>query len=163
MAPRIGFGYDVHQLKEGYSLVLGGVQVPHEKGCVAHSDGDVLVHAICDAILGAANARDIGFHFPDTSQDFEGIDSTILLEKTIGLIQEKGYMVGNIDCTICMQRPKLRDYIPLMVEKLTPLLQAGGNSLSIKATTTEKLGFVGKEEGVSAYAVALLLEANEPG
>lgn len=153
---RVGFGYDVHQLEEGRKLVLGGVVLAHTKGPIAHSDGDVLIHAICDALLGAANLRDIGVHFPDTSEDFKGVDSKLLLKKTIGLLNEAGYKVGNIDTTICLQRPKVKEYIPIMQEKLTKVIGIEEQSLSIKATTTETLGFVGREEGISAYAVALL-------
>lgn len=153
---RIGFGYDVHQLEEGRKLVLGGVILAHNKGPIAHSDGDVLIHAICDALLGAANLRDIGVHFPDTSEDFKGVDSKLLLKKTIGLLNEAGYKVGNIDTTICLQRPKVKEYIPIMQDKLTKVIGIKEQNLSIKATTTETLGFVGREEGISAYAVALL-------
>jgi 2-C-methyl-D-erythritol 2,4-cyclodiphosphate synthase len=153
---RIGFGYDVHQLEEGRKLVLGGVVLAHTKGPVAHSDGDVLIHAICDALLGAANLRDIGVHFPDTSEDFRGVDSKLLLKKTVGLLNEKKLKIGNIDTTICLQRPKVKEYIPIMKEKLTRVLGISEENLSIKATTTETLGFVGREEGISAYAVALI-------
>ncbi len=153
---RIGFGYDVHQLEEGRKLVLGGVVLAHHKGPVAHSDGDVLIHAICDALLGAANLRDIGVHFPDTSEDFKGVDSKLLLKKTIGLLNEAGFKIGNIDSTICLQTPKVKEYIPVMQDKLTKVIGIEGHNLSIKATTTESLGFVGREEGISAYAVALI-------
>lgn len=155
---RIGFGYDVHRLAEHESLWLGGILIPHTKGTVAHSDGDVLIHAICDALLGAANLRDIGFHFPDTSADFKNIDSKILLSKTYSLIKEKGYELGNLDATICMQQPKLKDFIPSMQETLAGILQTDISNISIKATTTEKLGFVGREEGVSAYATLLIIK-----
>jgi len=153
---RIGFGYDVHQLAEGEELILGGVKIPHHKGTVAHSDGDVLIHAICDALLGAANLRDIGFHFPDTSADFKGIDSKILLKKTVELLQQKGYQIGNIDSTICLQRPKIKDYIPQMQLTLAEVIGKTADDVAIKATTTEKLGFVGTEQGISAYAVVLI-------
>lgn len=153
---RIGFGYDVHQLRSGNKFVLGGISIAHEKEPVAHSDGDVLIHAICDALLGAANLRDIGVHFPDSSSDFKDVDSKILLKKTVGLLNEKGYKVGNIDSTVCLERPKLRDYIPVMQEKLANVIGIDIDNVSIKATTTETLGFVGREEGVSAYAVVLI-------
>jgi 2-C-methyl-D-erythritol 2,4-cyclodiphosphate synthase len=153
---RVGFGYDVHQLKEGESLVIGGVSIQHYKGTVAHSDGDVLIHAICDALLGAAGLRDIGFHFPDNSNDFKNIDSTRLLEKTIHLIESKGYKVGNIDATLALQKPKIKDYIDKMKQILSGILKVTPEDISIKATTTEKLGFEGREEGTSAYAVSLI-------
>jgi 2-C-methyl-D-erythritol 2,4-cyclodiphosphate synthase len=155
---RIGLGYDVHQLAEGRKLILGGVEVPHEKGSVAHSDGDVLIHAICDALLGAANLRDIGFHFPDTSDEFKNISSLILLQRTISLLKEHGYRVGNIDSTLCLQRPKIKDFIPQMITRLAEALETSTNDISVKATTTEKLGFVGKEKGMAAYAVALIYQ-----
>jgi len=153
---RIGFGYDVHQLKEGEELILGGVKIEHSKGTVAHSDGDVLIHSICDALLGAANLRDIGFHFPDTSASYKGIDSKILLKKTVELLAEKGYRIGNVDSTICMQKPKLKDFIPQMQSVLAEVMAIDVNDISIKATTTEHLGFVGREEGTSVYAVVLI-------
>lgn len=153
---RIGNGYDVHQLAPGLELWLGGIKIEHEKGSVAHSDGDVLIHAICDAILGAAGLRDIGYHFPDTSSAFKGIDSKILLTKTVHLAKEKGFSINNIDCVLCLQRPKVKDYIPQMVETLSRVMEIGADQINVKATTTEKLGFVGREEGIEAYAVALL-------
>jgi 2-C-methyl-D-erythritol 2,4-cyclodiphosphate synthase len=153
---RIGFGYDVHQLQPGLKFVLGGIPLIHDKGPVAHSDGDVLIHAICDALLGAANLRDIGMHFPDTSNDFKDIDSKLLLKKTISLLNEKGYKVGNIDSTVCLQRPKLKEYIPVMQDKLAKVIGISNDNVSIKATTTESLGFVGREEGVSAYAIVMI-------
>ena len=153
---RIGHGYDVHALADGLRLVLGGVEIPHTKGCVAHSDGDVAIHAVCDALLGAANMRDIGYHFPDTSEDTLNIDSKILLRKTIGLIASKGYSVGNIDCTICAERPKMNPHIPAMCKCLAEVMGTDEDCISIKATTTERLGFTGREEGISAYAVALI-------
>ncbi|QEC52067.1 2-C-methyl-D-erythritol 2,4-cyclodiphosphate synthase [Anseongella ginsenosidimutans] len=153
---RIGFGYDVHQLKEGSPLFIGGLQLPAEKGAVGHSDADVLLHAICDALLGAANLRDIGFHFSDTDERWKGISSIILLEKTAGLLKEKGYRTGNIDCTLCLERPKVNPHIPAMQEKIAEALGVSPADISIKATTSEKRGFVGREEGVTAYAVALI-------
>ena len=153
---RIGHGYDVHALKEGLPLVLGGVAIPHEKGFVAHSDGDVAIHAICDALLGAAALGDIGLHFPDTSADFKGIDSKILLKKVVALLDEQGYAIGNIDCTIRMQRPKLRPHIDTMRRVLAETMGVAVDCVSVKATTTERLGFEGREEGVSVSAIALI-------
>ncbi|KAA6322343.1 2-C-methyl-D-erythritol 2 4-cyclodiphosphate synthase [termite gut metagenome] len=157
MKIRTGFGFDVHQLVEGRELWLGGIRLEHEKGLLGHSDADVLIHAICDALLGAANMRDIGYHFPDTAKEFEGIDSKILLKKTVTLIREKGYEVGNIDATVCAERPKLKTYIPLMQETLAQVMNINIDDVSIKATTTEKLGFTGREEGISAYANVLIV------
>lgn len=156
MKIRVGFGFDVHQLREGQDFWLGGIKVPHSKGAFGHSDADVLIHVICDAILGAANMRDIGFHFPDTSNDYKGIDSKILLKDVIKLINDKGYSIGNIDSTICLQQPKINPHIPSMKVCLANVMQISEEDISIKATTTEKLGFVGREEGVSAYATVLL-------
>ena len=156
MKTRIGFGFDVHQLKDGHDFWLGGIKIDHNKGAFGHSDADVLIHVICDALLGAANMRDIGFHFPDTSSDFKGIDSKILLRKVVALIREKGFEIGNIDSTICLQQPKINPYIPEMKKTLSQVLQIDEDTISIKATTTEKLGYVGREEGVSAYAVVLI-------
>ena len=153
---RIGHGYDVHALGEGLRLVLGGVEIPHTKGCIAHSDGDVLVHAICDALLGALALGDIGKHFPDTSDEFKGIDSLILLGRVVALIESKGYKVGNIDSTIAMQRPKLRPHIDLMRERIADAVGISVEQVSVKATTTEHLGFEGEEKGVSTTAVCLL-------
>ena len=153
---RIGHGYDVHKLVEGRKLILGGVDIPYEKGLLGHSDADVLIHAICDAMLGAANLKDIGYHFPDTSSDFKNIDSKILLRECNRLIKEKGYVISNIDSTICAQKPKLKDYIDPMRECLAGALELDADCVSVKATTTERLGFVGKEEGISAQAVVLL-------
>jgi 2-C-methyl-D-erythritol 2,4-cyclodiphosphate synthase len=153
---RIGFGYDVHRLEEGLDFWLGGIKIPHTKGALGHSDADVLIHALCDALLGAANLRDIGFHFPDTSPEFKGIDSKILLKNVVELLADKNYIIGNIDCTICLQSPKINPFIPAMIETLAPILNISQDQLSIKATTTEKLGFVGREEGISAYAVVLI-------
>ena len=153
---RIGFGYDVHQLSEGHSLWLGGVMIPHSKGSVGHSDADVLIHAICDALLGAAGLGDIGMHFPDTDPAYKGIDSKILLKKVLALIMSKNYKVVNIDSTICLQSPKISPWIPSMKEILAGILEIGTDCVSVKATTSEKLGFAGREEGVEAYAVALI-------
>lgn len=153
---RIGHGYDVHRLEEGFKLVIGGITIPHAKGCVAHSDGDVLIHAICDALLGAAALRDIGFHFPDTSNEFKGIDSKILLKRTFQLLNKYGYSLVNIDSTICLQKPKIQEYIPEMIRTLANTLEVNPDKISIKATTTEKLGFIGNEEGISAHAVVLI-------
>lgn len=156
MKIKVGFGYDVHRLVEGRALFLGGIKVEHSHGLLGHSDADVLIHAVCDALLGAASLRDIGYHFPDNSNEFKNIDSKILLQKTVQLIAENGFAVGNIDCTICAERPKLKDYIEPMRECLAQLLNVDISDVSIKATTTEKLGFVGHEEGIAAYAVALI-------
>lgn len=153
---RVGYGYDVHQLREGLEMWIGGVKVEHTKGWVAHSDGDVLIHAICDALLGAAGMRDIGYHFPDTSDDFKGIDSKILLKRTVDLIATKGYRVGNIDSTIALQRPKIKPLIENMQQTLADVIGVDVDRISVKATTTEKLGFEGEEQGASAYAVALI-------
>jgi len=153
---RVGIGYDVHQLKEGAPFTLGGIQIEHHKGAIGHSDADVLIHAICDALLGAANLADIGTHFPDNDAAYKGIDSKILLKKVGDLVQQKGYTIGNVDCTVCLQQPKIKNYIPEMRKAIANTLQVDENQISIKATTTEKLGFVGREEGVSAHVVALL-------
>ena len=158
MKIRVGFGYDVHKLEVGYPLWLGGIQVEHLKGSVGHSDGDVLIHAICDGMLGAANLRDIGIHFPDTDKSLKGIDSKILLKQTLQLIKSKGFQIGNIDSTICLQKPKIKDLIPEMQKVLSDVLEISTEDLSIKATTTENLGFVGKEEGLAAYSVVLLMK-----
>ena len=155
---RIGHGYDVHALGEGLRLVLGGVEIPHTKGCIAHSDGDVLVHAICDALLGAAALGDIGKHFPDTSAEFKGIDSLVLLRRVVELLDWEGYKIGNIDSTIAMQRPKLRPHIDLMRERIAEAAGLSVGEVSVKATTTEHLGFEGEERGVSATAVCLLFK-----
>ena len=155
---RIGHGYDVHALGEGLRLVLGGVEISHTKGCIAHSDGDVLVHAICDALLGAAALGDIGKHFPDTSAEFKGIDSLVLLRRVVELLDKEGYKVGNIDSTIAMQRPKLRPHIDRMRERIAEAIGIGVEQVSVKATTTEHLGFEGEEKGVSATAVCLLIK-----
>lgn len=150
-------GYDVHQLVEGRQLWLGGIQIPHTLGLLGHSDADVLIHAICDALLGAANMRDIGYHFPDTSAETDGIDSKILLRKTYAMLRERGYRLGNIDATICAQRPKINPHVEAMRECLAECLETEKDNISIKATTTEHLGFTGREEGISAYAVALIM------
>ena len=155
---RIGHGYDVHALAEGLRLVIGGVELEHTKGCVAHSDGDVAIHAICDAMLGALALGDIGKLFPDTSVEFKGIDSKILLRRVCDVIAEKGYQVGNIDCTIAMQRPKLRPHIDTMRATLASVIGIDVDRVSVKATTTERLGFEGREEGVSTHAVVLLVK-----
>ena len=157
MKIRVGFGFDVHQLVAGRELWLGGVRLEHEKGLLGHSDADVLIHAICDALLGAANMRDIGYHFPDTAGEFKNIDSKILLKKTVELIGDKGYSVGNIDATICAERPKLKANIPAMQQTLSAVMGIE-DDISIKATTTEKLGFTGREEGISAYATVLIMK-----
>lgn len=156
MKIRVGFGYDVHRLVPNRELWLGGIRIEHKFGLLGHSDADVLIHAICDALLGAANMRDIGFHFPDCAQEFKDIDSKILLARTVDLIAAKGYKVGNIDATVCAERPKLNPHIPLMKEVLAHLIGIDMDDISIKATTTERLGFTGREEGISAYAIALV-------
>jgi 2-C-methyl-D-erythritol 2,4-cyclodiphosphate synthase len=156
MQNRIGIGYDVHRLREGLPMVLGGIKIPHSSGPVGHSDGDVLIHAICDAILGAAALGDIGTHFPDTSKEFMNIDSKILLRKTQELIKKEGFRIGNIDSTVCLQQPRISGHIPTMVRTLADVLGIETGQLSIKATTTEGLGFEGTGSGISAYAVALL-------
>jgi 2-C-methyl-D-erythritol 2,4-cyclodiphosphate synthase len=158
MKIRVGFGFDVHRLVEGRELWLGGIQLEHEKGLLGHSDADVLVHAICDALLGAANMRDIGYHFPDNSDDFKDIDSKILLRKTVELIAKKGYSIGNIDATVCAERPKLKAFIPDIQRTLAEVMKVIEEDISIKATTTEKLGFTGREEGISAYATVLIVK-----
>lgn len=158
MKIRVGFGFDVHRLVEGRELWLGGIKLEHEMGLLGHSDADVLVHAICDALLGAANMRDIGYHFPDNAGEFKNIDSKILLAKTIDLIATKGYKVGNIDATICAERPKLKAHIPEMQKVLADVMHIDMEDISIKATTTEKLGFTGREEGMSAYATVLITQ-----
>lgn len=156
MKIRVGFGFDVHRLTEERELWLGGIRLEHSKGLLGHSDADVLIHAICDALLGAANMRDIGYHFPDTAGEFKNIDSKILLKRTVELIAAKGYRVGNIDATVCAERPKLKAHIPAMQETLAGVMGIEADDVSIKATTTEKLGFTGREEGISAYATVLI-------
>ncbi len=153
---RTGLGYDVHKLVEGRELWLGGILIPHTHGLLGHSDADVLIHAICDALLGAAALRDIGYHFPDTSQEFAGIDSKLLLSRTVSLLRDAGWEVGNVDATICAERPKLNPHIPAMQRTLAPLMGVGEGDVSIKATTTERLGFTGRMEGISAYATCLI-------
>ena len=154
---RVGFGYDVHQLVEGRPLWMGGIRLEHSLGLLGHSDADVLIHAICDALLGAANMRDIGYHFPDTSAATEGIDSKVILKKTIELIATKGYRLANIDATICAERPKMNPHIPAMQQCLAQVIGCDPDQISIKATTTERLGFTGREEGISAYATVLIV------
>ncbi|MBR4952461.1 MAG: 2-C-methyl-D-erythritol 2,4-cyclodiphosphate synthase [Alistipes sp.] len=156
---RIGHGYDVHALAEGLRLVLCGVEIEHSKGCVAHSDGDVAIHAICDAMLGALALGDIGKLFPDTDQQYKGIDSTVLLKHVVELVKSNGYSISNIDCTIAMQRPKLRPHIDTMRARLSEVVGIAVDRISVKATTTERLGFEGREEGVSTTAVVLLMKA----
>lgn len=156
MKIRVGMGYDVHRLVEGRDLWLGGVRIEHTAGLLGHSDADVVIHALCDALLGAANMRDIGYHFPDTAGEYAGIDSKILLRKVTELLAEKGYRIGNADMTICAERPKLNPHIPAMKEAMAACMGIDIEDISIKATTTEKLGFTGREEGISAYAVVLI-------
>ena len=156
MKIRVGFGFDVHQLVPERELWLGGIRLEHELGLLGHSDADVLIHAICDALLGAANMRDIGYHFPDNAGEYKNVDSKILLAKTVGLIATKGYRVGNVDATVCAERPKLKKHIPQMQTVLAELMQVDVDDVSIKATTTEKRGFTGREEGISAYATVLI-------
>lgn len=153
---RVGFGFDVHPLGEGRELWLGGIKLEFDRGCVGHSDADVLLHAICDALLGAANLRDIGFHFPNTNPNYKGADSKLLLAEVVRLLKENGYRVGNIDATLAMEAPKINPHIKAMQQAIAPLLEVDENAVSIKATTNERLGYVGREEGVNAYAVALI-------
>lgn len=153
---RVGFGYDVHRLVEGRDLWLGGIKIVHDRGLDGHSDADVLIHAICDAMLGAANMRDIGYHFPDTSEATKDMDSKIILRDTVALLAEKGYHLGNIDATVCAERPKLSPHIDAMRDCLAAVIGCDADSVSIKATTTERLGFTGRKEGISAYAVCLI-------
>ena len=153
---RVGMGYDVHRLVEGRELWMGGIRLDYEMGLLGHSDADVLIHAICDAVLGAANMRDIGYHWPDTSDETEGMDSKIILRKTIELIAAKGYRLVNIDATICAERPKMNPHILQMQQTMATVIGCDPDQISIKATTTEKLGFTGRQEGISAYAVALI-------
>jgi 2-C-methyl-D-erythritol 2,4-cyclodiphosphate synthase len=159
MKIRTGFGYDVHQLREGLDFWLGGVQIPHTHGALGHSDADVLIHVICDALLGAANLRDIGFHFPDTDPRYKGIDSKVLLRHVMELLRGQGYEVGNIDSTVCLQEPKVNPHIPAMKTCLAEVMGVPEENVSIKATTTEKLGFVGQKEGVAAYATVLIVKS----
>ncbi len=153
---RIGFGFDVHQLQEGKDLWIGGIKLQHTKGATGHSDADVLIHAICDALLGAAGMRDIGYHFPNTSSEFKNIDSKILLARVMDLLKKENYSIGNIDCTLVLENPKINPHIDKMKLALTPILSIQPSDISIKATTNETLGYVGREEGVCAYAVALI-------
>ena len=159
MKIRVGFGYDVHRLVEGRELWLGGIRIDYTHGLLGHSDADVLIHAICDALLGAANMRDIGYHFPDTSAETLNVDSKILLAKTIDLIATRGYRVGNVDATVCAERPKINPHVPAMKACLAHVMGIDEDDVSIKATTTERLGFTGREEGISAYAVVLIEKA----
>lgn len=156
MKIRVGFGYDVHKLVPGRELWLGGIKIDHTEGLLGHSDADVLIHAICDALLGAANMRDIGYHFPDTANEYENIDSKILLKKTMALLRESGYELDNIDATVAAERPKLNPHIPKMKQVLASVLETEEDNVSIKATTTEKLGFTGRQEGMAAYATVLI-------
>ncbi len=156
MKIRVGFGFDVHKLVEDRELWIGGIKLEHGKGLLGHSDADVLLHAICDALLGAAHMRDIGYHFPDTASEYEMIDSKILLKKTVDLIATKGYTVGNIDATICAERPKMKNHIPAMQKCIADVIGIDEEDVSVKATTTEKLGFTGRQEGISAYATVLI-------
>ena len=160
MSFRIGFGIDFHQLVAGRDLWIGGVKIPHTKGALGHSDADVLLHAICDAMLGAACLGDIGTHFPDTSSAFKDIDSKILLQKTLQLISEAGYKIENIDSTVCLEQPKIKPHVAAMQKVIANILSLNENAISVKATTSEKMGFVGREEGVAAYAIVLLLSVN---
>lgn len=153
---RVGFGFDVHRLVEGRELWLGGVKVPHTIGALGHSDADVLLHAVCDALLGAAALDDIGRHFPDTDARWKGVDSKVLLKEVVRLLAEKGWQVGNVDCTLILERPKIMPHVPAMRAVMAPLLGVGEDAVSIKATTNETMGFVGREEGVAAHAVALI-------
>ena len=153
---RVGYGYDVHRLVEGRDLWLGGVHIEHTLGLLGHSDADVLIHAICDALLGAANLRDIGYHFPDTAPEYKGADSKVLLSRTVDLLAQHGYRVGNVDCTVCAERPKINPHIDAMKAVLAPLLRVDLDAVSLQATTSERMGFVGREEGMAAYAVALI-------
>jgi 2-C-methyl-D-erythritol 2,4-cyclodiphosphate synthase len=156
MQIRVGFGYDMHRLREGRELWIGGVKLEHEKGLQGHSDADVLIHAVCDALLGAAGLRDIGYHFPDNAEEYRGIDSKILLKDTMRLLRDKGYDLGNIDATVCAEQPKLSPHIPAMQQTMAKVMEVDEERVSVKATTSEKMGFVGREEGIAAYAVALI-------
>ncbi len=160
MNPRVGFGYDIHRLEAGRRLVIGGTEIPWTKGCAGHSDGDPLIHAICDAMLGAAGAGDIGIHFPDNSDEFMNIDSRILLSRTVGIIASSGYRVIQADSTVCLEKPKIASYIPAMVKQIAATLGVEEGQISVKAKTGERIGFVGREEGVAAYAVVVLEKTN---
>lgn len=158
MKIRTGLGFDVHRLVEDRPLIIGGIEIPHTLGLLGHSDADVLIHAICDALLGAAGLRDIGFHFPDTAQEYKNVDSKLLLGKVVALLREKGWSIGNIDSTICAERPKLNPHIPAMVECLATVMGIEKEDISIKATTTETLGYTGRQEGISAFASCLIIK-----
>ena len=158
---RVGFGYDVHRLVPGRELWMGGIRLDYEMGLLGHSDADVLIHAICDALLGAANMRDIGYHFPDTSEATLGMDSKVILKETVALIATKGYRIGNIDATICAEKPKMNPHIPQMQQTLAEVIGCDADQISIKATTTERLGFTGRQEGISAYATVLIVKSEE--
>ena len=157
MKVKVGFGIDVHQLAQGRDCILGGVKIPHDKGPLGHSDADVLLHAICDALLGAAGLKDIGTYFPDTDNSFKNIDSRILLQKTFALVKEKNYTVSNVDCSLVIEQPKLKPHIDAMKKNIAELLEIEMDDVSVKATTNERMGFIGREEGVVAYAVVLLV------
>lgn len=159
MKIRTGLGFDVHKFEEGRDLWLGGILIPHDKGLVGHSDADVLIHTICDALLGAANMRDIGYHFPDTAGEYKDIDSKILLKRTVALLRETGYEIGNIDSTVCAEYPKLNPHIPAMKSCMADVMEISVEDISIKATTTERLGFTGRQEGISAYASVLIYKS----
>lgn len=156
MKIRVGQGIDFHRLEKGLDLWLGGIKIPSEKGCVAHSDGDVLLHAVCDSLLGAAGLRDIGYYFPDNDPSLKGIDSKIILEKSFSIIKEKGYSIGNIDCTVCLERPRIAPFIQEMKEVISRILEISPDDISIKATTTERLGFTGREEGIVAFSTTII-------
>lgn len=156
MKIRVGMGFDVHQLEEGRDFFMGGIRLPAAKGAVGHSDADVLIHAVCDALLGAANLRDIGFHFANTDSRWKGMDSKFFLKEVTRMLEERGWKIGNVDCTICLERPKINPHIAAMKAVLAPLMNIGEDDISIKATTNETLGYVGRQEGVNAYAVALI-------
>jgi 2-C-methyl-D-erythritol 2,4-cyclodiphosphate synthase len=158
---RVGFGFDVHKFKVGIPFILGGVDIPYHKGLLGHSDADVLIHAVCDALLGAAALRDIGYHFPDTSKEFKGIRSTILLERVVELLKENDYAIGNVDCTIALQEPKISQFITYMQENMASIMNLTQGSVSVKATTTEQLGFTGRGEGVAVWAVAMIYSTKD--
>jgi 2-C-methyl-D-erythritol 2,4-cyclodiphosphate synthase len=160
MKIRVGLGFDVHQLEEGRDFWLGGIKLPASKGATGHSDADVLIHAICDAILGAANLRDIGYHFSNKDQRWSGMDSKFFLQEVTRMVEEKGWKIGNVDCTICLEHPKINPHINDMRRVLAPLMNISEEDVSIKATTNEKLGYVGRDEGINAYAVALISKPN---
>jgi 2-C-methyl-D-erythritol 2,4-cyclodiphosphate synthase len=157
MSFRVGFGYDSHKLVADRKLVIGGIEIPHNRGTLGHSDGDALIHSICDALLGALSLRDIGYHFPDTDPVYKGIDSKILLRRTVSLIHQKGWKINNIDTTICLEKPKINPHIAAMSQALCPILEIDADQLSIKATTNEKMGFVGQEEGIAVYCICSLI------